>query len=143
MGENNAHFSNTMKLSVIASLVCLSVCLVLGSAYLLVNQIIALSDTDSRLAMNLILCLTAFAFSTTCLLGIFLNRKWGLYVFLSFIFLFTGIYIQARIDINGSLISVDLFVISGALIIFALVLPVIYQLKTNCIFTRNQDNSQH
>ena len=77
-------------------------------------------------------------FTVFVLFGIYKNKKWSLFVFLSLILFMTGSYIMFRLNINNTLFLIDLWVVVCFLGVFGAVLNVLLKMKSSSLFDEDE-----
>jgi len=125
-----------MKLSAIVSIFAMCFLIVLGSTYVIIRDVL-LRDTVISYG-ELAFFTVVLGFSLAILTGIYKNKKWALYVFISLVFFMGGNFIMLRININGSLELIDFWIVICTLGVSGIVMRVVQGLDSEAIFSKNE-----
>ncbi len=126
-----------MKISTIVSIASLCFLMVCISGYFIFSEISMLLSSNAIESGKVSLFITLLMFSLVILTGIYRNKKWALYVFLSKIFFMTGLFITYRLRFD-ELALVDYWIIFCFVAVSSFVLYLLSKLQTNEIFSEEE-----
>ena len=126
-----------MKLSTIVSVVVGSLMLLLVSLYQVATAIDDMSSLHSGARKIALFSVIAF-FSISVLVGVYKNRKWSLYVFLSMTIFMVGSFISIRLATESTLVTIDYIIILSGMVVSGPVLYVLSKMKTLNLFSENE-----
>lgn len=121
-----------MKLSAIVSIVLGSITLSLTTLHLFIQKLESLSTSS---ALTLLSLLAISGFSIIVLLGVYLNKIWGIMAFLCQITLGVGIILIHRFNENGYFMPIDLFFMAVCVAMNIFIGFVVFDLKEENIWS--------
>lgn len=127
-----------MKLSAIVSIFAMCFLIVLGSTYVIIRDVNLLLRDAVISYGELAFFTVVLGFSLAILTGIYKNKKWALYVFISLVFFMGGNFIMLRINLNGSLELIDFWIVICTLGVSGIVMRVVQRLDSEVIFSKNE-----
>jgi hypothetical protein len=112
--------------------------IVLGSVYVIIKDVNLLLSDNVISYGELAFFTVTLGFSLAILTGIYKNKKWALYIFISMVFFMGGNFIILRLSLNGALELVDFWIITCTLGVSAIVIRVMLKLDSMAIFSKNE-----
>ncbi len=108
----------------------------LASVYQMWGELVHFTNNETANGSRLPFFSVVLIFCIAVIWGIYKNRRWSLYVFLSMTLFMTGCFLLFRLEIQGYLGVIDYWIVANFVMLDSIVIKVLLRLNSKNIFDK-------